>query len=142
MKRTGALLIAALAVATSARAEAPKLDDAVVEHVLQIHGIDSERRDDAFSKMGGSSVASKAFLHCFSTEHVDLGDQPELRETIDYFNTGRRNSFNRPSEAAGVSWNLRYVLAGRPANFRQELDATGARWALVLFGGNDAQNEN
>jgi lysophospholipase L1-like esterase len=41
-----------------------------------------------------------------------------------------------------VSWNLRYVLGGRPANFRQELDATQARWALVLFGGNDAQNEN
>jgi hypothetical protein len=51
-------------------------------------------------------------------------------------------AFNRESQAAGVSWNLRYVLGGRPANFRHELELTQARWALILFGGNDAQNQN
>ena len=142
MKRAAVLLCAALGLAAGARAEASELDEAVVDHVLRIHAIDPERRDDAFSKMGGSSVASKAFLHCFSTEYVDLGERVELAETIDFFGTGRRNSFNRQSEAAGVSWNLRYVLSGRPASFREELGATDARWALVLFGGNDAQNEN
>ena len=142
MKHSAVLLIAALTAAASARAEPLELDESVVDHVRQIHAIDPERRDDVFSKMGGSSVASQAFLHCFATEYVDLGERPGLAETIDFFNTGRRNSFNRQSEAAGVSWNLRYVLGGRPASFRQELEETGARWALVLFGGNDAQNEN
>ena len=142
MKRGTALAIAVLAAATAVRAEPLKLDEAVVDHVLQIRAIAPERRDDAFSKMGGSSVASKAFLHCFATEYVDLGNRPELAETIEYFNPGSRSSFTRQSVAAGVSWNLRYVLGGRPASFREELEATQARWALVLFGGNDAQNEN
>ena len=92
--------------------------------------------------MGGSSVASRAFLHCFATSYVELAEHEDLAETLDYFAAGRRNSFNRESEAAGVSWNLRYVLAGRPANFRNEIELTQARWALILFGGNDAQNEN
>ncbi|MGB5682482.1 MAG: SGNH/GDSL hydrolase family protein, partial [Polyangiales bacterium] len=142
MKHSALLLIAALTAAASVRAEPLELDESVVDHVRQIHAIDPERHDDVFSKMGGSSVASQAFLHCFATEYVDLGERPELAETIDFFGTGRRNSFNRQSEAAGVSWNLRYVLGGRPASFREELEETGARWALVLFGGNDAQNEN
>ncbi|MFW2387821.1 MAG: SGNH/GDSL hydrolase family protein [Polyangiales bacterium] len=118
------------------------LGDDVVAHVRQIHLSNPERRDEAFSKMGGSSVASKAFLHCFASPYVDLGERPDLSLTVEYFANGRRNSFNRESTAAGVSWNLRYVLGGRPANFRNELEATQARWALVLFGGNDAQNEN
>ncbi|MGB5313292.1 MAG: hypothetical protein WBN38_14585, partial [Polyangiales bacterium] len=133
MKHSALLLIAALTAAASVRAEPLELDESVVDHVRQIHAIDPERHDDVFSKMGGSSVASQAFLHCFATEYVDLGERPELAETIDFFGTGRRNSFNRQSEAAGVSWNLRYVLGGRPASFREELEETGARWALVLF---------
>jgi hypothetical protein len=142
MNRGALALILALGVAGTARAVPLVLSDAVMEHVRQIHARNPELRDDAFSKMGGSSVASKAFLYCFATSYVDLNDHQELAGTVDYFNTGRRNSFNRQSEAAGVSWNLRYVLGGRPANFRQELQATQARWALILFGGNDAQNEN
>jgi len=142
MKKAALVLTLALGLAGSADAELIELGDAVEAHVGEIHARNPELRDDAFSKMGGSSVASKAFLYCFSTPYVDLGEHPDLAATIEYFDTGRRNSFNRESEAAGVSWNLRYVLGGRPANFRQELAATQARWALVLFGGNDAQNEN
>ena len=142
MKQAWLVLVLALGVAGSAHAEPIELAEAVQSHVRDIHARNPDLRDDAFSKMGGSSVASKAFLYCFSTPYIDLGAHPQLAETVEYFNTGRRNSFNRESEAAGVSWNLRYVLGGRPANFRQELNATQARWALVLFGGNDAQNEN
>jgi hypothetical protein len=142
MRRAALVVILALGVAGSARAEPLELGDAVKAHVREIHARNPELRDDAFSKMGGSSVASKAFLYCFSTPYVELGQHQDLAGTVEYFKTGRRNAFNRASEAAGVSWNLRYVLGGRPANFRQELDATQARWALVLFGGNDAQNEN
>ena len=142
MKQAVLASMLALGVAGTARAAPFELSDAVTEHVREIHARNAELLDDAFSKMGGSSVASKAFLYCFATPHVELNDHQELAGTVDYFNTGRRNSFNRQSQAAGVSWNLRYVLGGRPANFRQELAATQARWALILFGGNDAQNEN
>lgn len=127
---------------TSAQADLLELDAEVAANVLAIHMQNPELRDDAFAKMGGSSVASKAFLYCFATPYVELGDHAYLQETIDHFRPGRRNSFNRQSLAAGVNWNLRYVLGGRPAHFRQEIRATGARWALVSFGGNDAQNQN
>jgi hypothetical protein len=131
-----------LLVGAPARAEPLELSALARENVLKIRARNPDLRDDAFSKMGGSSVASKAFLHCFATPYVDLGDHPDLAPTVDYFNAGPRSSFSRQSEAAGVSWNLRYILAGRPRNFHRELEATRARWALVLFGGNDAQNEN
>jgi hypothetical protein len=136
-----AFVLTLLAVG-SARAEPGALSAEVTEHIREIHARNPELRDDAFSKMGGSSVASKAFLHCFATPYVELGEHEDLAETVEYFATGRRNSFNRESQAAGVSWNLRYVLGGRPANFRNELELTQARWALILFGGNDAQNQN
>ncbi len=142
MKPAALAFYLTLVVAGSARAEAAGLSAEVTEHVREIHGRNPDLRDDAFSKMGGSSVASRAFLHCFATPYVELGEHGDLAETLEYFAAGRRNSFNRESEAAGVSWNLRYVLGGRPANFRNELERTQARWALILFGGNDAQNEN
>jgi len=142
MRSATLALFLTLVVAGSARAEPAGLSAEVTEHVRKIHARNPELRDDAFSKMGGSSAASKAFLHCFSTPYVDLGKHGELAETVEYFAARRRNSFNRESQAAGVSWNLRYVLGGRPANFRNELGLTQARWALILFGGNDAQNEN
>jgi hypothetical protein len=142
MIRAAFVLTVALGLGAHARAEPLELSDVVRENVREIRARNLDLRDDAFSKMGGSSVASKAFLHCFATPYVDLGDHADLSPTTEYFNTGPRNSFNRQSEAAGVSWNLRYILSGRPANFHRELEATRARWALVLFGGNDAQNEN
>ncbi|NNE18703.1 MAG: hypothetical protein HKN10_09515, partial [Myxococcales bacterium] len=142
MKPAALAFFLTLVTAGSARAEAVGLSAEVTEHVREIHGRNPDLRDDAFSKMGGSSAASRAFLHCFATRYVELGEHGDLAETVEYFATGRRNSFNRESEAAGVSWNLRYVLGGRPANFRKELERTQARWALILFGGNDAQNEN
>lgn len=142
MKRALSLVFVALLAASGARANAPSLSEAVVERVREAHARNPELRDDAFAKMGGSSAASKAFLHCFSTPYVDLGNHSSLSQTVDYFDTGRGNAFTRESEASGVSWNLRYVLGGKPANFREEIRATRARWALVLFGGNDAQNQN
>lgn len=142
MTRAWVFLLAALSSVPTAQADELVLTRPVLERVAEIRAMNPELREDAFSKMGGSSVASKAFLHCFATEYVDLGDYADLGETIEHFNTGRRNSFNRQSEAAGVNWNLRYVLGGRPAHFRRELAATQGRWALVLFGSNDAQNEN
>ncbi|MEM9729820.1 MAG: SGNH/GDSL hydrolase family protein [Myxococcota bacterium] len=130
------------AFAGSALAEVPQLGTDVADNVLAIRAQNPDLRDDVFAKMGGSSVESKAFLVCFSTPHVDLAGRDALQPTIDYFAAERRNAFNRTSRAAGVSWNLRYALGGRPANFRREIRDSDARWALVLFGANDAQNQN
>lgn len=137
-----AVFLVVASCAATAQAEPLALSEAVEAHIRRAYEKAPDLRDDAFSKMGGSSVASKAFLHCFATPHVDLGSHEALRPTLEYFNGGRPSSFNRTSEAAGVNWNLKYVLGGRPANFREELRATEARWALILFGANDAQNEN
>jgi hypothetical protein len=142
MTRAWLCFLAALMTAASVTADDLVLPDDVLAHIEEIRARDPELREDSFSKMGGSSVASTAFLNCFATEYVDLGERSELQETIEFFGTERGNPFRRKSEAAGVSWNLRYVLGGKPANFREELRATNARWALVLFGSNDAQNEN
>jgi len=141
--RNGCLCFLAVAtIAAGAGAEEPLLSDDVLRRIDEIRALAPDLREDSFSKMGGSSVVSKAFLTCFATDYVDLGEHLELADTIELFGAGRHNPFRRQSEAAGVSWNLRYVLGGRPANFREELRATKARWALVLFGSNDAQNEN
>ncbi|MGB5810317.1 MAG: adenosylmethionine--8-amino-7-oxononanoate transaminase [Polyangiales bacterium] len=141
--RNAALLFVALGwLCADASAESAAISDDVDANVREIRGSNDALRDDVFAKMGGSSVESRAFLHCLASPYVDLAGRPELQETIDFFDTGRRNAFTRQSRAAGVSWNLRYALGGRPANFRQEIDASDAQWALVLFGANDAQNQN
>jgi hypothetical protein len=83
MRRAALVVILALGVAGSARAEPLELGDAVKAHVREIHARNPELRDDAFSKMGGSSVASKAFLYCFSTPYVELGQHQDLAGTVE-----------------------------------------------------------
>lgn len=103
-----------------------------------------EHRDDVFIKLGGSSVESRAFLHCFAYDgdNLDLADHDELVETLEFFRRGNAagsNPFGRESTAAQVGWSLRQGLAGRPSRALQEARATDARFALVFFGGNDVQ---
>ncbi len=119
-----------------------RLDEEVRANVAAIRARNPELREDAFSKMGGSSVESRAFLHCFAAPYVELGDYQRLAPTLVAFNGESYNSFNRHSDAAGVNWNLRYVLSGKPPKYRREIRETQARYALVLFGSNDAQNKN
>ena len=142
MIRATLVALIALGIAPSAQAETIELSARVLAHVRQIDDRNPDLRNDAFSKMGGSSVASGAFLRCFATPYVDLGEHQDLAGSIEYFHGAHEDSFGRESDAAGVSWNLRYVLRGRPPHFRREIERTQARWALVLFGGNDAQNQN
>ena len=74
MSRIFLLVIASFAGTGVAKANGVRWGDAVTAHVEEIRGRNPDLRENAFSKMGGSSVASKAFLHCFGTEHVDLGE--------------------------------------------------------------------
>ncbi len=142
MTRATLVALIALGIAPGARAEPIEISGRVLAHVRQIDDRNPDLRNDVFSKMGGSSVASRAFLRCFASPYVDLGEHQDLASSIEYFHGAHGDSFGRESDAAGVSWNLRYVLRGRPPHFRREIERTQARWALVLFGGNDAQNQN
>ncbi|MEM7437528.1 MAG: SGNH/GDSL hydrolase family protein [Myxococcota bacterium] len=142
MRFWAALLLVFCIAPPQAHAELPPLRPEVEAHVIEVRAHNPALKDDVFAKMGGSSVESKAFLHCLATPYVDLAGRDDLQETIDFFNVSRKNAFNRRSLSAGVSWNLRYALGGRPANFRKEIRDSDARWALVFFGANDAQNQN
>ncbi len=105
----------------------------------------SERRNDVFSKLGGSSVVSRAFLQCFAGKYVTLGEHQHLQPTIDFFRAQRvqgSNSFARQSLAARVGWSVRHGLGGRPSHVVKELQAAKPRFALALFGGNDVQGRN
>jgi len=104
----------------------------------------ASHRDDVFVKLGGSSVESRAFLHCFAYDgdNLDLADHGDLAETLAFFRGGNAagsNPFARESEAAAVGWSLRQGLGGRPSRAVREARATDARFALVFFGGNDVQ---
>lgn len=104
------------------------------------------RRDDVFAKMGGSSIESRAFLHCFGRgDRVDLGVHEALSETLEHFRAGNaqgRDPFRRESLATKVGWSVRHGLTGRPPRVLEEARAIDARYALAFFGGNDVQGRD
>lgn len=117
----------------------------MVASMRAIAARDPSLRADVFSKMGGSSVVNRGFLHCFEEEpSVDFGGRP-LDETLAYFRASRVGShtpFARSSVAAAVGWSIRHALGGRPPYVVQEVRATQARWALAFFGSNDVEGKN
>ena len=104
------------------------------------------RSENVFAKMGGSSIESRAFLHCLAHDrNVDLGGRDELQATLEFFREGNvpgGNSFGRGSIAARKGWSVRHGLTGRPSRVIQEVQAISPRYALVFFGGNDVQGRN
>lgn len=114
-------------------------------HIIALAGR-AERSETVFAKMGGSSVESRAYLHCLSRDRdLELGEFEALRPTIERFRSPRvqgQTSFARTSLAAQVGWSLRQGLTGRPSRILQEARATNARWALAFWGGNDVQGRN
>lgn len=114
-------------------------------HIIHLAGR-AERNETVFAKMGGSSVESRAYLHCLSRDRdLELGEFEALRPTIERFRSPRvqgQTSFARTSLAAQVGWSLRQGLTGRPSRIIQEARATNARWALAFWGGNDVQGRN
>ena len=103
-----------------------------------------ELRDDRVAKMGGSSVESRAFLHCFDTDEVNLGGRDELAPTLDAFRrrSSGATSFARASLATRVGWSIRHAMGGRPPYVHRELTALRPRWALALFGSNDVEGRD
>jgi hypothetical protein len=114
-------------------------------NLRRIAARNADLRDDVFAKMGGSSIVSQAYLHCFAGPDVDLGPHGELAPTLDAFRAASvagGNVFMRTSEAAGVGWSLRQGMTGRPSRVQREIRTLRPRFALAFFGGNDVQAMN
>ena len=121
------------------------IDAAMRANLQRIAARNPELRDDVFAKMGGSSVVSRAYLHCFATSEVELGEHTDLQPTLDVFRASQvagGNVFTRESEAAGVGWSLRQGMSGRPSRVQREVRTLRPRFALAFFGGNDVQGMN
>ena len=97
-----------------------------------------------FSKFGGSSVKSHAFLHCLGDLSATEIHDAEVGESLKIFQqtaVSGRNSFERESLAAAVGWSLANLMLGRPNNGVKELKAIRPRYVLLFFGGNDVQGK-
>ncbi|MFO0664078.1 MAG: SGNH/GDSL hydrolase family protein [Polyangiaceae bacterium] len=104
------------------------------------------RKSDIFSKIGDSQTVNAAFMHCFSKSGVDYGDHTDrittpsgtldLPDTVKFFLRSDRGkmTFDRESLSAKVGARTSFALGGP---LTTEVDATNARFALVLYGGND-----
>lgn len=120
------------------------ISGAIAAHIHQVRA-QGERDDTVFAKMGGSSVESRAYLHCLARDRdLELGEFESLRPVIEHFRTRVQGQtpFDRQSLAAQVGWSLRQGLTGRPSRVVQEARAINARWALAFWGGNDVQGRD
>ncbi|MFZ5440568.1 MAG: SGNH/GDSL hydrolase family protein [Myxococcota bacterium] len=112
----------------------------VVRHLRAIAARAPARRDDLFAKVGDSNTVHAHHLTCFAGAQVELAGHAALEPTLAWFRAGRVDGgtpFERLSLAATVGWSAGAALAGAPSPLQQELDATQARFASVMFGTND-----
>lgn len=138
-----ALLLVAALTARAERSSAPFAETrSVAEHLRKLAREFPQRDAERFIKVGGSSVVSRAFLHCFAQDDVELGDREDLRPTLERLTRGRNPSFTRTSLATAVGYNLRHVLGGRPPLILREVRAMNPRFALVFMGPNDVMGKN
>lgn len=104
------------------------------------------RKGNVFSKIGDSQTVSSAFLHCFSKSGVDYGGHSDpitttagsqdLPDTVKFFlrTDNGKLTFDRESLSAKVGARTTWALGGP---LTSEVDTTNARFAVVLYGGND-----
>jgi hypothetical protein len=114
----------------------------VATTLATIRATDPGLADDVFMKVGASSDASIANLHCFATDEVDLGSHAALGATLDVFLAGDAagtTPFDRDSLATEVGRTASWAIDGDPAPLQLELDAVGPSLAFVHFGTNDMQ---
>ena len=98
-----------------------------------------------FAKVGDSNTVNTNFSQCFAGNAVDLGGRGHLADTLAHFRGGDvagTDPFRRTSLAATVGWSAWAALAGSPSPLARELDATNARYAVVMFGTNDIQSRD
>jgi hypothetical protein len=136
------LVLAAVSVRAEDRRVSARAERGVADHLRQLVREFPGRDTERFIKVGGSSVVSRAFLHCFASRDVELGDREDLRPTLDRLNVRRNSPFTRKSVATAVGYNLRHVLGGRPPLILREVRAMNPRFALVFMGPNDVMGKN
>lgn len=115
------------------------LTSELVDHLRDV-ATRGARDDDALMKVGDSLTVSSGFLSCFAGSNVDLSGRATLQPTIDAFKAtrlGTTTPFDRTSLAATIGWSARSAIAGTPSPVEQELTATNARFATLMFGTND-----
>lgn len=111
----------------------------VVENLRRIAAREAHD-DDALMKVGDSITVSSSHLTCFSGANVDLDGRTALQPVLDAINATRiagTSPFARVSLAATIGWSAQSAINGNPAPLEQELAATNARFATVMFGTND-----
>lgn len=103
------------------------------------------RAEDVFAKIGDSITVSDGYLHCFDGAAVNLDGRVALQPTLDFFRGGNAagsSPFGRDSEAAVVGWSVQSALRGAPSPVDRELAAINPRFATVMYGTNDIENDN
>ena len=97
-------------------------------------------RRDLFMKAGDSITASGSFLNCFAGSNVNLDSHTALQPTLDLYRNATITSstpFDRTSlsvESGRTAW---WAMTGQPPPLQQEISATNASVAVVMFGTND-----
>ena len=129
----------------TSRTQSP-ITTAMVKRWQDIAARAPNRKDNVFSKIGDSQTVSSAFMHCFSKSGVDYADHEnpittnagpqDLPDTVKFFLRDDKGklTFDRESLSAKVGARTTWALGGPLTN---EVDATMARFAVVLYGGND-----
>jgi hypothetical protein len=115
----------------------------VKQRALQILASGANQRE-VFAKVGDSITADPNFATCLgSTSDLDLQASAGAEPTRAYFAATQvepgKNSFNRTSKAAGVSWHPTTVLAGSPSPIEEEVTAIRPGFAVVMLGTNDTE---
>jgi hypothetical protein len=104
-------------------------------------------RDDVFMKAGDSITVAPQFMACFAGTHVALGENGDLAPDIALFAAGDAagtSPFGRESQAATIGWSADSVLEidTQESYLDEELAAVFPRYALVMFGTNDADSRS
>jgi GDSL-like Lipase/Acylhydrolase family len=94
--------------------------------------------ESSFAKVGDSITDAVSFLYCASGGTVDLDGRTELQATIDAFKGNNPDPFQRNSVAATQNWRASDPLQGDPSPLTTEVLTMSPRFALVMFGTNDA----
>lgn len=116
------------------------LTPGLVQGLKAIAARGPQLHDDRLLKAGASNTVATGFLTCFASNDVDLAQQSALQTTVDLFRGDSADPFSswdRTSLAAKVGVQASWAVTGTPSPIDQELAATQARFALLLFGTND-----
>jgi hypothetical protein len=127
------------AVYPTTRTQSP-ITPYVAANLKAIAARDATRKERVFSKIGDSITKSTWFSACFAGSNVNLDGRTQLQPTISHFklDLGGVTSWDRTSLCATVGWSASAAIKGSPSPLDQEVAAISPRFAVVMYGTNDA----